>query len=422
MLISYPERAGKLGSHKREGTQARIGDAESLSFYSYVRSDPVNMMDPTGLAAVTYKQGAINGGSPVGPIAIDVPPSQGWQQGLFDYSLGSSGGYTPPSTEMYAATGTFGSSNDLSRLVNQHVRKFGSASTFPPLFSSLFASDDQVITPIGLNEARLATADAGILNYWDRRVLDAKTGLKSLWVTYTTPARAVYGIGKHIVTGGRDIANDLLYSSTGGNFGFNTSWSATGQLIDSGQTTRLRASAANIPFVSNTHNVVYGTDFLTGDQLNGAERWGSGFGLIGEGALTAAAVKSQYDARLSRTISDDFVSIPDAATVARLQIGADVVVPSGKHGQLGLRNHMSQITLQTRNEVALLRMNDGTRVLRMGGPKSVDVSGARRIIAHTHPSGRLALSDADIAAMQRRAQRSTVIIDPNSDIASRIWR
>lgn len=49
---------------------------------------------------------------------------------------------------------------------------------------------------------------------------------------------------------------------------------------------------ANIQFVSNTHNNVYGTDFLADDQLNGAERWVLGFRLGGEISLSAAAAKS----------------------------------------------------------------------------------------------------------------------------------
>jgi RHS repeat-associated protein len=112
------------------------------------------------------------------------------------------------------------------------------------------------------------------------------------------------------------------------------------------------------------------------------------------------------------------LSAPDAALVNSLQAGADVPITAGTQG---IRTMMSDLTLNTGNEVALLRMIDGSRVLRMGGPTNVSLDlDVESIIAHTHPSGRLAYSTADIAALNARGQYSSVIIDPNANMGARI--
>lgn len=81
---------------------------------------------------------------------------------------------------------------------------------------------------------------------------------------------------------------------------------------------------------------------------------------------------------------------------------------------------MSDLTLVSGNEVALLRMRDGSRILRMGSVSNVPMGkDVRLIIAHTHPSGRSSLSKLDIRALLIRGQRSTVIIDPRVDIGFR---
>jgi hypothetical protein len=114
----------------------------------------------------------------------------------------------------------------------------------------------------------------------------------------------------------------------------------------------------------------------------------------------------------------DALSAPDAALVRSLQSGADIPVPCGS---TEIRTMMSDLTLNTGNEVALLRMADGSRILRMGGPRNVPLgNNVETVIAHTHPSGRLAFSQADIAAFLARGQRSSVIIDPNANMGARI--
>ena len=114
----------------------------------------------------------------------------------------------------------------------------------------------------------------------------------------------------------------------------------------------------------------------------------------------------------------DFLSAPDAALVSTLRAGADIAIP---RGTTGIRRLMSDLTMNTGNEVALLRLTNGGRVLRMGGPRSVQLGrDVERVIAHTHPSGRLAFSGADIAALRSRLQRSSVIIDPLADMGARI--
>ncbi len=114
----------------------------------------------------------------------------------------------------------------------------------------------------------------------------------------------------------------------------------------------------------------------------------------------------------------NLLSAPDAALVNSLRAGADIPIPAGTQG---IRTLMSDLTMNTGNEVALVRLSDGTRVLRMGGPGSVTVgSDVETIIAHTHPSGRLSFSPAVVGALNARGQYSSVIIDPNANMGARI--
>ena len=82
---------------------------------------------------------------------------------------------------------------------------------------------------------------------------------------------------------------------------------------------------------------------------------------------------------------------------------------------------MAKITAETGNEVALLRLTNGRRVLRMGGPDYVYIGrGVKTIIAHTHPRGALWLSKADVDTLTVLGQRSTVIILPRHAFGLRL--
>ena len=77
--------------------------------------------------------------------------------------------------------------------------------------------------------------------------------------------------------------------------------------------------------------------------------------------------------------------------IRALEAGEDVHIFNQTQG---LRQLMADLTAATGKEVALLRLSRGElgRVLRLGTERSVSFSGAIRVIAHTHPSGILALS------------------------------
>jgi hypothetical protein len=82
---------------------------------------------------------------------------------------------------------------------------------------------------------------------------------------------------------------------------------------------------------------------------------------------------------------------------------------------------MSDLSLVSGNEIALVRMQSGRRVLMMGTPDAVNVGPfAKRIIAHTHPQGSLRFSSPDLRALQKRGQHSSVIISPREDFGVRI--
>ena len=168
--------------------------------------------------------------------------------------------------------------------------------------------------------------------------------------------------------------------------------------------------------------------FVCSCLLLAATAWGNqsprrGSSLDSPIPLTGTA--SDEGVRSANRMADlgvDVLGAPDAKMLAILNAGADVPIPVGTRG---LTNMMSQLTLRSRNEVALLRLQDGSRILRMGTPTSVTLgipgrSPVTRIIAHTHPSGRIGFSRFDVAALMKRGQASSVIIDPNVGMGARL--
>jgi RHS repeat-associated protein len=116
--------------------------------------------------------------------------------------------------------------------------------------------------------------------------------------------------------------------------------------------------------------------------------------------------------------SGDVLGQVDSAALRRLELGGAVEVPAGTQG---IRQMMSDLSVVSGNEVALVRMDSGRRVLLMGTPDGVNVGPfSQRIIAHTHPKGSLRFSNADIRALQKRGQHSSVIISPREDFGVRL--
>lgn len=108
----------------------------------------------------------------------------------------------------------------------------------------------------------------------------------------------------------------------------------------------------------------------------------------------------------------------DDAALRRLQLGAEIEVPAGTRC---IRQMMSDLSVVSGNEVALVRMQSGRRVIMMGTEDAVNVGPfSKRIIAHTHPEGSLRFSNADIRALQKRGQHSSVIISPREDFGVRL--
>lgn len=131
-------------------------------------------------------------------------------------------------------------------------------------------------------------------------------------------------------------------------------------------------------------------------------------------------VRPPGDVAVSRAITtsaDDVLGQVDNAILGRLKRGVDVEIPIGTQN---IRRTMSDLSLVSGNEVALIRLADGTRVMRMGVRNAVDITGAKRIIAHTHPKGSLRFSQADLRALNARGQRSSVIISPRDDLGIRL--
>ena len=108
----------------------------------------------------------------------------------------------------------------------------------------------------------------------------------------------------------------------------------------------------------------------------------------------------------------------DNVLMQRLQMGAEIPVP---RGTTGIRTMMSDLSVVSGNEVALVRLANGNRVMTMGGPNAVQIPRTTsRVIAHTHPQGSLRLSAVDVRTLNRLEQRSTVLIAPRENIGVRV--
>ncbi len=83
-----------------------------------------------------------------------------------------------------------------------------------------------------------------------------------------------------------------------------------------------------------------------------------------------------------------------------------------------VRQLIADLTLATNREVGLLVMNDGTTIIRLG--KTADrvllSGGVANIIAHSHPSGHLVVSTADMAAFAKRGQTESFLVGPAGDL------
>lgn len=117
-------------------------------------------------------------------------------------------------------------------------------------------------------------------------------------------------------------------------------------------------------------------------------------------------------------LADNALGQVDNVMLDRLRLGAQVEVPAGTQG---IRKAMSDLSVVSGNEVALIRMESGRRLIVMGGPNTIALPPrTARIIAHTHPQGSLRFSAPDIRALNARGQRSSVIISPREDFGIRL--
>lgn len=77
---------------------------------------------------------------------------------------------------------------------------------------------------------------------------------------------------------------------------------------------------------------------------------------------------------------------------------------------------MAAISNATGRELALLRLRDGQMIWRLGEATTVPLGPeVATVIAHVHPSGVLELSTGDIAELQLRQQKSSVLVSPTGE-------
>jgi hypothetical protein len=146
-----------------------------------------------------------------------------------------------------------------------------------------------------------------------------------------------------------------------------------------------------------------------------------GTGILIKGTAAASRVGRLGLHAPVRTAADNVLGQVDKVALERLQLGSRIEIPAGT---TGIRKMMSDISVVTGNEVALVRDKFGTRWLAQGGPNELILPpNTVRVIAHTHPQGSLRLSGADLKAFSnplRQNQRSTVLISPREDFGVRV--
>ena len=98
--------------------------------------------------------------------------------------------------------------------------------------------------------------------------------------------------------------------------------------------------------------------------------------------------------------------------ITALESDGQIAMPRGKASV----DMMASITAATGKEVALLRLPNGERVMRIGNESSVELVPGTKIIAHTHPEGNLQFSSEDEAALAGVGQHSSVLIAADGSV------
>ena len=111
-----------------------------------------------------------------------------------------------------------------------------------------------------------------------------------------------------------------------------------------------------------------------------------------------------------------------ATLLDRLEKGEAIALPAKDLGDAETYQLMSELTMATGHEVALLRTDDsngywkslgepdGQQFLVLGDTSSINLPKDVKVLAHTHPGGDLRLSEEDEAALGARNQTSSVVV------------
>jgi RHS repeat-associated protein len=289
------------------------------------------------------------------------------------------------------------------------------------------------IDPLGLSEQEDKSdyaqggLTARLLRWSSNKLNQIGTDSKSNAILSNPATQAVMGFYSHMASLGANVMTPKTYVE-----GYKTQVEKTSDVIFTAQqqganpvsaaSQGLGYAAGNLIGYTPAIESAFGVDIASGENIEGVDRAQRGLMGGSQLLLTGTGLAASYNAALQtgKIAASSELGESGLAAMRRTvaEAGNDIPVPTGT---TGIRTIMSDLTASTGNEVALFRLFSGERVIRMGGPRSVPVgSDVSRIIAHTHPSGRLALSSADINAVQNLGGKSTVIIDPKSDIGARI--
>ena len=201
-----------------------------------------------------------------------------------------------------------------------------------------------------------------------------------------------------------DIANGIVYAVEGD--GFNAALSF----------------GAAVPVLGYTANAArgarYADEFIGfaghfgDDAFAGAARYGDNF-------LPSNSFNDIQHIRNANIGGGSIVGSRFENEIYEIATRGEIPLPVQER-DFAIRHLMADITSVTGHEVALLRLKDGNRVLRLGSEGGVGFTDdIKRIIAHTHPSSVLEFSSSDVRFLKELQQRSSVLIDPVSTMGVR---